>query len=236
MGILVSSLTKAQLSTLFTISEWVLLVSTIILVTGIIGEGKTPWWRLRHDLYVFLVALGCIGEFFGEAGIFVFSRQLQTLEESEISRANILAGNAGDNATRAKNAADKAEIISSKAGTSAEAALRKADLARKDVREASKQLARIRTDAQAVEAEANKTKSDLINLAVCNAPRVISDWFIAGGVSRSYVDELKPMAGQVVFIEFVPDAEARRAAENISRTLAQAEWDVKSIQLVNTTS
>jgi len=242
MGTLVSSLTKAQVSTLFSISEWILLVSTIILVTGIIGEAKTPWWRRRHDLYVFLVALGCVGEFFGEAGMFVFSRGLQTLEEAEISRANTLAGNAANNATRAENAADKAEIISSKAGTSAEAALRKADSARKDVREASERLARLRTDAQAVEAEANKTKSDLVNLAVCNAPRVITPWEIGHGnrisggwsmgskdgrLGKTYVDSLISMAGQVVFIEYIADAEARRAAFNIVRTLKDAKWNVQ---------
>lgn len=247
MGTLISSLTKSQISTLFSMSEWVLLVSTIVLVIGIIGESRTPWWRLRHDVYVFLVALGCIGEFVGEAGIFGFSRRLQTLEEAEISQANILAGNAADNATRAKNSADKAETASSGAVMLAQSAHKEANSAIKSVGEASARLGQLRTDTQKLEEAANKTKSDLIDLAVCNAPRVIKAWRVGtgpwvehgiwprgeiignGGKSppKSYVDSLVPMAGQKVLIEYVPDAEAHRAALNIALTLQDAKWSVQ---------
>ena len=49
-----------------------------------------------------------------------------------------------------------------------------------------------------------------------------------GPNTKSYVDPLRPLAGQIVFIEVVPDAEARRAALNIARTLLDARWKVQT--------
>lgn len=45
--------------------------------------------------------------------------------------------------------------------------------------------------------------------------------------SESHIDSLCPMAGQMVFIEVDPDAEARRASRYIFRALVDAKWDVQ---------
>jgi hypothetical protein len=141
-------------------------------------------------------------------------------------------------------------LEASRAESLAHGARHEADLARKDASQASKELAQLRKDAESLQAEANKTKSELIDLAVCNAPRVITRWsigntgaawsvgnarersFITGPSSsgkseKSYVDRLIPMAGQAVFIEHVPDTEARRAALNIMLTLLDAKWNIQ---------
>lgn len=108
--------------------------------------------------------------------------------------------------------------------------------------ELNQQLVATKTKLDTVEARRAELEKSLINLAVCNAPRVISNWFLLGtgggainntgmaipDSSKSYVDSLRPMAGQIVLIEVVPDAEARRAALNIARTLADAQWSVQT--------
>jgi len=103
-----------------------------------------------------------------------------------------------------------------------------ARVAHREADSAHKELLKTTGELRQVEAEANKTKSDLMNLAICNAPRVISNWLLMGpSGKKSYVDSLLPMAGQVVFIEVVPDAEARRAAFQLARTLGDAQWNLQ---------
>jgi hypothetical protein len=138
---------------------------------------------------------------------------------------------AGDAKTSAKNAHDEADEAKRKAG----------DVA-KQADELNRNLLAAKTQLEAVDAKRAELERSLINMAVCNAPRVISNWFLGtsgvainspgmvpllGGLSKSYVDSLRPMAGQVVFIEVVPDAEARRAALSIARTLDDAQWNVQ---------
>jgi hypothetical protein len=61
-------------------------------------------------------------------------------------------------------------------------------------------------------------------MAVCNAPRVIPFWSI--GNTKNSTDPLKPFAGRQVIIEFVPDAETRRAALNLYGSLDRAGWKI----------
>jgi hypothetical protein len=50
---------------------------------------------------------------------------------------------------------------------------------------------------------------------------------------KASIDPLKPFAGYQAIIEFVPDAEARRAALNIAASLEQANWKVRDPTPVN---
>lgn len=75
-----------------------------------------------------------------------------------------------------------------------------------------------------------KLEAQLINVEVCNSPRVILSWSTNGKTS---VDQLKPLAGRTVFIEFLADNEARRAALNIAGTLTSAKWDVRPLKVVD---
>jgi hypothetical protein len=90
--------------------------------------------------------------------------------------------------------------------------------------ELDRQLTATKTQLDTVAAKRDELEKSLINMAVCNAPRVIPQWMADG---KTNADPLLPMAGEKVFIEFVPDAEARRAALNLERILFDAKWDVQ---------
>jgi hypothetical protein len=167
---------------------------------------------------------------------------------SQAKDALTKSGEAEDSSGRAEDKAEKAKIATSGAMIVAQTAHTEANSVPQEIGKAAEQL-------RQVEGEAQKTKSDLMNLALCSAPRVISNWFLIGGNvfadnkgsdprqvaeaapgnSKSYVDSLLPMAGQMVFIEVIPnDPEARRAALEIARTLADAQWNVqKPLRLVD---
>jgi hypothetical protein len=81
-----------------------------------------------------------------------------------------------------------------------------------------------------LEATNLKTESELINLAVCDAPRVIPSWSLIGNGVETSVDPLKPFAGRIAIIDFLPDPEAKRAAFQIARSLSDAKWDVRGPQ------
>ena len=75
-------------------SEIGLLVSGLVLAVGAIGEyleehGKLPRWMGWPKLvFIGMVVFGLIGEFVGDAGVFVFSGHLQTIGDSEIADLN----------------------------------------------------------------------------------------------------------------------------------------------------
>src|ERR1700693_116815 len=85
-----SSLSKSATSAALNISEWVLLTFGLGLLVGILGEyKKLPRFLIGpKELFEILVVIGVAGEFIGDGGIFLFSSQLQTIEEREISRLN----------------------------------------------------------------------------------------------------------------------------------------------------
>jgi hypothetical protein len=86
-------------------------------------------------------------------------------------------------------------------------------------------------DVSELEAKRAELEKSLTNLAVCNAPRVIPFWSI--GNTRTSIDPLKPFAGRQAIIEFVPDAETRRAALSIYGSLDRAGWKIIRISPVD---
>lgn len=124
--------------------------------------------------------------------------------------AHELAQSASDTAKPAKETADKAK-------SEADAVGEKANTLTGQMSTAEKELA----DAQA---EEEKERRNLVNLAVCTAPRIIPSWEIFGVESSS--DPLKPFAGRHVVIEFVPDTEVRRTTTSLVKTLKDAGWEV----------
>ncbi|SRR6266567_9504962 len=227
-----------------------LLISAAVVVIGVALEGpdlvyetlnivrrrclrksrlRTPdWVNLVALLGWCLVVLGVAGEVVAERLTSLADGNLQTFNDILLAEARKEAGHAKGSAEGAASAAQRAKDESAKAVSSASNALNlagdargKADSVHQEIGKASGQLAQL-------DAEAQKTESNLINLALCNAPRVISNWFLGSPVgAKSYVDPLRPMAGQIVFIEVVPDAESRRAALNIAQTLLDAQWNVQ---------
>ncbi len=117
-----------------------------------------------------------------------------------------------------------AEASASRAQALARAAHQEADSVHQEIGRATDQLTQL-------EAQAQKTKSDLINLAVCNAPRVIPFWSV--GNTKTSIDPLRPFGGRQAIIEFVPDAEARRAALNIAVSLDRAAWKIIKLSAID---
>lgn len=85
MGALIS-LSKTATSSWLKGSELALLVFALVVVVGLIGENKLPWWHHRLRVFEVLVTIGCGGELFADFGVFLFSRQLENLSNQEIAQ------------------------------------------------------------------------------------------------------------------------------------------------------
>jgi hypothetical protein len=173
-----------------------------LFVLGLLGAG--------------LVAAGVSGEFWKES-------QIATVETC-IRKGNDtlflwLSKEAGDASASAKTAHEEAGA----ATTASEKAQDKAGAVAKQAEELKRDLLAAKTQLETVDAKRAELEKSLVNLAVCNAPRVIPFWSI--GNKKTSVDPLKPFARQAI-IEFVPDAETRRAASNIAGALDKAGWKI----------
>jgi len=170
------------------------------------------------------VAIGVAGELYVEAKAGDVETQIRRANDSRVALLSKETGDAKTSAegaasasARAQRSADEASLAAGNAQKVAGSVTRKADALDRQLDDTDKQL-------KAIEARRAELERSLTNLAVCNAPRVIPNW-VAGG--KTSADPMLPMATQKVFIEFVPDAEARRAAFNLAGTLSNAKWDVQ---------
>jgi hypothetical protein len=203
---------------------------------------ETPdWVKVVAFVGWIFIVVGVIGE--GRGGIKVnnLDTNIQECSDAKVREATIEAGDAAQSAKTAHDEADAVKGIAKAADLDAKGAQAVADAVASKAEKLEVQLADAKAQVESIEAKRVELEKSLTNLAVCNAPRVISNWFLFGnggvainnqvalpGVSKSYIDSLRPMAGQMVFIEVVPDAEARRAALSIARTLADAQWNVQT--------
>jgi hypothetical protein len=146
--------------------------SAFIVLIGVIGESiadLTNWIedecfkkRLEKASALILI-LGLAGDL---VAIGIGQREMAALTKE--------AGNAKTSAEKAESAAQRAKTQSDEAVSSASKALNLARDASSEVDSVHQDLGRATSELRRVEAEAQKTKSDLINLAICNAPRVIN--------------------------------------------------------------
>jgi hypothetical protein len=132
------------------------------------------------------------------------------------------SGKALDEASGAEMTAGKAQTIAGTVEVKAEKLDRQLGATQKDLGTDKAQLA-------AAEAAEKQEEQTLINMAVCLAPRVIPVWYIGKGntIKESSVDPLRPYANRSVAIEFVPDPEARRAADSLASALRAAGWSTQ---------
>jgi hypothetical protein len=79
------SLSKSTTVICLDLSEWALLVFGALLVVGLVIEYRAAHGSRLMKIGEMLVIIGVLGELLGDGGIFVFSNQLQTINESEIS-------------------------------------------------------------------------------------------------------------------------------------------------------
>jgi len=175
-------------------------------------------------LGLWLVIVGITGEGLFEMATSWTDGMLQDFGNTMLEITTEQAGSAAKSAKTAKLAADRATASADEANTVAGKALDKS-------KEATDAAGKAQEKVETVGKRAEEINVGLRNLALCNAPRVISPWSVSNGgfpqsPTKSYVDPLRPMAKQKFFIEVVPDAEARRAALHIQRALVDANWDM----------
>ncbi len=115
------SLSKAITETGLDVSELLLLVCGLVLAVGAAGEyledhDRLPSWMIWHRkpklVFVWMVAISLVGEFIGDAGVFVFSGHLQTIADGEYADLNKEAGQARLDAGKANERAAIAEKAS----------------------------------------------------------------------------------------------------------------------------
>lgn len=121
------SLSKSSTAFWLHASEAVLFGFGVLLVIGLIGEIKVPWWNSWFRKFELLLIIRVAGELIGDGGVFIFSEHLQTIADAEVKTAITQAGEARTSAGKAEERAGKATERASKADERSEA-LRKDNL------------------------------------------------------------------------------------------------------------
>jgi hypothetical protein len=91
-------------------SEILLIVSTVVLVVGLVGEwSDSEIWQKRiwYKLAKSFVIIGVIGELFGDAGIFETSGRLDALREADNLALAKIANDARDKAAKSELALER---------------------------------------------------------------------------------------------------------------------------------
>jgi hypothetical protein len=140
-----------------------------------------------------------------------------------VSKAGLAEGASG----RAIRQSGDAQETASSAMVLARGVRQEADSFKRDIVEAVRKERALNSELSDTEKLLEKTKGELVNLAICSAPRIIPLWW--DSEMGSSVDPLRRFAGQIALVEFLPDAESRRAAVNIARALAGAGWSVPKL-------
>jgi hypothetical protein len=104
MGVL--SLSKSATAWALDTSEIFLLIFGLILAIGVIGEySRSPKWKARLRAFELMVMFGIAGELIADGGVFLFSRQLQTISDIEEARLRRETGDANEKAGEANERA-----------------------------------------------------------------------------------------------------------------------------------
>jgi hypothetical protein len=113
-------------------SEILIILAGFVLAFGAIGEyleshNRLPKWMAWPKLaFILMVVISLMGEFVGDAGVFVFSKELQRIEGNEIDALDKRAKAAGNDAVKAVADAAEATKKSQDALSSASDAARSA--------------------------------------------------------------------------------------------------------------
>ncbi len=117
------SLSKETTEVWLNASELLILLCGLVLAFGAAGEyledhEKLPRWmawsRKPKLVFVWMVAISLVGEFVGDAGVFIFSGHLQTIADGEYAALNREAGTARRDAGKANERAASLEKESAK--------------------------------------------------------------------------------------------------------------------------
>ena len=237
MGTVLGSWSKSTVEANLRTSEFVLIVSGLVLLIGIVGEYYTDKERKKWlAVFQIMVILGLFVELLADAGVFVFSERLQKLEGADIQALDKKAREAGERADNAlgklRTALDRAETAdvtskaavdkSGKAERSASSALDLAKGARQEADSFEKDIVLAKEQAATAEshlAEARKLAADAsAELKRLESPRSLSN------VSE-LVEALKPFKGtEFTFASVYSDNESFQLLKQIDLVLGQAGW------------
>ena len=105
-----SSLSKSAIENALDWSEIIILVSGMLLAFGAIGEyleehTRLPrWMRWPKIFFILIVVISLVGEFLGDAGVYVFSGRLQSISDAELVDVRRKANDAGERAGKIESA------------------------------------------------------------------------------------------------------------------------------------
>lgn len=178
----------------------------------------------------FLVVIGVAGEGIFEGLQNRAEGQLQTFGSILLKDARLAASTAKASASDAAIFAETAQGSADNADADARSAQEKANAVGIQGAALDSQLADAKAKLTEVGRKRDELEQSLTNLAICNAPRIII-FRSSEGVTTT--DPLRPFAGESVIIEYVHDAEARRAARSLARILKNGSWNVVSVTAVD---
>jgi hypothetical protein len=230
--LILGSLSESATNLDLDISEWFLLICGFVLVIGIFGEyGKLPKRLFTWSTATFatLVMVAIAGEFFGDAGVFVFSRHLQKLEGADIQtlsqKSEVALANANDADNQAKSAvalldtarrdSDVAKQSAGRAQTLARQARKEADSFENDILTAKEHAA----SAESHLADALKQAAD----ATAELQRLEASRSVIN--TSGLVSALEPFKNtEYTFVSVFADEESIQLLRSIDDVLQRAGW------------
>jgi hypothetical protein len=202
-----------------------LVAATVLVLVGVALEEAHDWMPYVHHILRLdpiveyrlskkLVTLGWLLILVGVGGEFIFEVYVNRADSILSGFDNILltdarkkAGDAAKSATIAHEEAGAASLEADTAKASAKAVAEKAT-------QLDQQLATTGKKLDAVESRRAELEKSLVNLAICNAPRVLPISAMGNPTSniwKTTVDPLRPFARDAI-IEFVSDAENKKSS------------------------
>jgi hypothetical protein len=185
-----SRISKSAAETGLNVSEILLLVCGFVLAWGCIGEyleeherlDKLPRWLQWPSLvFILMVAFSLVGEFLGDAGVYLFSYHLQSIEEAELTRL-------GADADRLEKRLRLVDESSQAAGKAAGIALANSGKAASLSMSALSAAKGARKEADSLEKDIAAAKLRLLDLT----PRDV----LVRNNEREILEEIGPFGGQ----------------------------------------
>jgi hypothetical protein len=233
-----SKISKSAAETGLNVSEILLLVCGFVLAWGCIGEyleeherlDRFPRWLQWPSLvFILMVAFSLVGEFLGDAGVYLFSYHLQSIEEAELTRLGADADRlekrlrlvdesssaAGQAAIAALDNSGKAVSSSTVALNTARGARQEADSFEKDIVSAKQQSAAAESHLAEAHKEALEARRSLDEY---KKPRTLSD--VLG-----LVNALSGFNGtEFTFGSVFGDDESLELLRKLDEALGRARW------------
>jgi hypothetical protein len=197
MGYFLVSLSKSAATDWLDASEILLLVFAVVVVIGVVGEHRCGWPHPKAELFTILVAIGCGGELMADGGVFVFSRQLQTISDQEAKEAVTRSGEAKTSADEAAKAAERAKAAS--------------DGAIKSAAEAERRIAGVNQLAKEIDAELTYIER------IISARRIQNVYGLTNELNKKYKGR------QILLMSYTGDWEGYWLCSQLSEIAKKAE-------------